>query len=318
MPSYIETILYIFSLIALGYLAVWTRFLKPDIGDGLASFVFSVGAPLLLFRNIVNADMSQGDLFLIWGSYFSAIFVVWTISHVTIQFVFGRDTRSGVVAGVSGAFSNAVLVGIPLIEGIYGDEGLAILSKILTVHLPSMLAATIILFEWAGRKDGVDDSAINPMTVLIKFIKNLFSNPLVAGISAGFIVKISGFELPSIGWRLVDNLAATVGPIALFALGMSVRRYGVSGQITPAIALVSFKLFLMPAVMLGLGLIIGLPEMTTRILVSIAGLPVGVNAWLVASQFGTGQRLAATSITIGTASAVLTTSIWLVILNIVF
>lgn len=318
MPPYIETIIYIFALIALGYFAVWTRFLKADIGDAIATFIFSVGAPLLLFRNIIKADMSQGDLLWIWGSYFSAIIVVWTISHLTIQFVFGRDTRSGVVAGISGAFSNAVLVGIPLIEGIYGDQGLAILSKILTVHLPTMLAATIILFEWAGRKDGVDESAIEPLAIMLQFVKKLFSNPLVAGILAGFVFKIFAIDLPNIGWRLVDNLAATVGPIALFSLGMAVRRYGVSGQITPAFALVSFKLFLMPAVMLAIGLMVGLPEITTRILVSIAALPVGVNAWLVAAQFGTGQRLAATSITIGTASAVLSTSLWLLILDRVF
>ncbi|MEO9459034.1 MAG: AEC family transporter [Lentilitoribacter sp.] len=318
MPPYIETILYIFSLIGLGYIAVATKYLKPEIGEGLTSFIYNVGVPLLLFKNILNADFGSGEVLVIWAVYFSAGLVVWTLSHLVVQFVFGRDTRAGVVAGVTGAFSNCVLVGIPFITGVYGEEGVAILSKILTIHLPVMLAATIIQFEWASRRDGAVETEINFNGVLKKFLKQLLSNPLVLGILAGFVVKMLAVNPPPLADRLIESISATVGPLALFAVGMATRRYGVSGQIPPALVLVSFKLMLMPAIVLGLSLVFGVPEFTTRVLVSIAALPVGINSWVVAQQFGTGQRLAATSITIGTATAVLSTGLWLLICDLIF
>lgn len=318
MPPYFETIFYIFALIAIGYIAVASRYLNAETGDGLASFVYNVGVPLLLFKIILNAEFGKSEVLQIWAIYFGSAAITWTLSHLVVQKVFGRDTRAGVVAGITGAFSNCVLVGIPLITGVYGDEGIAILSKILTIHLPIMLAVTIIQFEWASQRDGAKGAKIEPLKLLSRFAKQLFSNPLVIGISCGFIVKTIGFQPPSLAMRLIDNLGATVGPIALISVGMAVRRYGISGQIPPALTMVSFKLLLMPAIVLSVSLLLGAPEFTTRVIVSIAGLPVGINAWVVAQQFGTGQRLAASSITIGTGLAVFTTGFWFWICDLVF
>ena len=66
-----------------------------------------------------------------------------------------RDTRAGVVAGITGAFSNCVLVGIPLITGVYGDEGIAILSKILTILQTILYLRFVILMlkEFVKRGD---------------------------------------------------------------------------------------------------------------------------------------------------------------------
>ncbi|TIU23951.1 MAG: AEC family transporter, partial [Mesorhizobium sp.] len=47
-------------------------------------------------------------------------------------------------------------------------------------------------------------------------------------------------------------------------------------------------------------------------------LPSGVNSYLIAVQFNTGQALASNQMTIATASAVLTTSFWLTVVVNVF
>lgn len=313
MPAYTETIIYIFALIALGYVSVATNYLKAEASDSLTAFIYKVGVPLLLFKNTLNADFQSGSTLQLWSVYFGSAACIWAISHITIQKAFRRDTRAGVVAGVTGAFSNCVLVGIPFITGVYGDEGMAILSKILTIHLPVMLAATIIQIEWASKRDGAADGAINFIQLAKRFIHQLLANPLVIGVLAGLIAKIIGFNPPSVANLLIDNISKTVGPVALFALGMAVRRYGIAGQLTQAMTLVSIKLILMPAVVLCVAILVGMPDFTTKVVVSIAGLPVGINAWVVAQQFGTGQRLAATSITIGTGAAIVTTSLWLLI-----
>lgn len=325
MPEYTQTIVYIFALIALGYLSIATNYLKAELGDSLTGFVYKVGVPLLLFKNTLNADFERGSIIQLWSVYFGSAACIWAISHLTIQKAFGRDTRAGVVAGVTGAFSNCVLIGIPFITGVYGNEGIAILSKIMTIHLPVMLAATIIQIEWASRRDmaqsitgnGASDNSIDFVPLVQKFARQLFSNPLVIGVLAGFIAKFIGFNPPSVVNLVIDNISVTVGPVALFALGMAVKRYGIAGQITPAITLVCIKLILMPAVVLGLAILADMPDFTTKVIVSIAGMPVGINAWVVAQQFGTGQRLAATSITIGTGAAIATTSLWLLIMEMV-
>jgi len=78
------------------------------------------------------------------------------------------------------------------------------------------------------------------------------------------------------------------------------------------------KLFLMPAVALGLAWAVGLPPLTAQVTVAAAALPSGVNSYLIAAQFGTGQALASNQMTIATALAALTTAFWLSVAQAVF
>ena len=47
-------------------------------------------------------------------------------------------------------------------------------------------------------------------------------------------------------------------------------------------------------------------------------LPSGVNSYLIAMQFGTGQALASNQMTIATACAVVSTAFWLAVAQAVF
>ena len=43
-----ETVLFVFGLVALGYAAGWSGYLKAQTGDGLSEFAVGVAMPLLL------------------------------------------------------------------------------------------------------------------------------------------------------------------------------------------------------------------------------------------------------------------------------
>lgn len=318
MPLFAETILVVFALVAIGYGASAIRLIRPSTGDGLSDFVFTVAVPLLLFRTIATASFDHGAPWALWLTYFTAILVTWTVAHGTIRTGFGRDARSGVVAGVTAGFSNLVLLGIPFINGLYGEAGLAALSQIVSIHLPIMMAASIILYEWALRRDGAATSAASVPALVMGFLRQLFSNPLIIGILAGLLARVSGLAIPSVIDSVIASLAGVAGPVALFAMGVSLRGYGIRGQVKQALSLVTLKLMLMPAVALGVALALGLPEFQAKVAVAAASLPAGVNSWLIANRLGTGQRLASTSMTIGTALAAVTTGGWLIIVNAVF
>lgn len=318
MPNFIETIIVVFTLIALGYGAAAIKLVKQSTGEGLADFVFTVAIPLLLFRTIAHSDFGHGLPFGLWSTYFSAVFGGWVAGHYLTRLVFARDVRSGVVAGVTASFSNLVLIGIPLMTGIYGDEGLAVISQIVSIHLPIMMAASILSFDYAMRRDGLSERPAGFAKLVGSFLRQLLTNPLIIGILAGLAVRITGLPLPRVADRVIISLGTVGGPLALFSMGISLFGYGIRGQVPHSLALVSVKLFLMPALALGMAMLIGLPELTAKAVVVAASLPAGANTWLIATRFGTGQRLASTSMTIGTAAAALTSGVWLAIVEMVF
>jgi len=315
MSPLTETVLFVFSLVALGYLAGFTNYLKPASGEGISEFAVNVAMPLLLFQTMVKSDFHGVAPWSLWGAYFTAVAITWAAGHLVTTRVFGRDARAGIVGGVSSAYSNVVLLGAPFILGIFGQDGFEVLSLLVSVHLPVMMMASIVLFEMFGRSDG---EPVHPLRVIRSFLRRLFINPLIIGILAGLAWRLTGAPLPELVERLVDALADTAGPVALFAMGLSLRRFGVSGNIRPALALSALKLFLMPALVLAFVWLLGLPPLTAKVAVVVAALPSGINSYLIAVQFNTGQALASNQMTIATASAALTTSFWLTVVVDIF
>jgi malonate transporter len=313
MSSLIDTVLFVFALVALGYLAGLTGYLTAETGDALSQFAVGVALPLLLFRTMVEADFHGAAPWSLWATYFTSIAVVWTCGHLATTRIFGREAQAGVVGGVAASFSNLLLLGAPFVLGVFGQEGFEILSLILAVHLPVMLMASIILFEMFGRGGGV-----HPVQIVKDFLRKIFANPLVIGILAGLLWRATGLALPGLAARLVNALADVAGPVALFAMGFGLRKFGLSGNIRPALALTGLKLLLMPAVALGMAALLGLPPLSAKVAVAAAALPSGVNSYLIATQFGTGQALASNQLTIATACAVATTAFWLTVAHAVF
>jgi predicted permease len=312
MSVLVQTVLFVFGLVALGYLSGLTGYLKAESGEAISEFAVGVAMPLLLFRTMTSVDFHGAAPWPFWGTYFLSAAMTWTAGHLAITRIFGRDARAGVVGGVSSAFSNLVLLGIPFMLGVFGQPGIDVLSLLVSVHLPAMMMASIVLFEILGPRG---DGRLHPMKMVRSFLSKVFTNPLIIGILAGLAWRFSGLPLPALVARLVGALADIAGPVALFAMGLGLRRFGISGNVRPALVLSLLKLFVMPGLALLLAWVFGLPPMTAKVAVVAAGLPSGVNSYLIATQFGVGQALASNQLTIATAFAVVTTSFWLFVVQ---
>lgn len=315
MSSLAETVLFIFGLVALGYGAGLSGYLKAEAGAALSQFAVGVALPVLLFRTMVGADFHGAAPWTLWATYFTAVAVTWSCGHLVTTRVFGRDPQTGVVGGVASAFSNLVLLGIPFMLGVLGEQGFEVLSLIISVHLPIMLASSIVMFEIFGKHG---DGSPRLRQVVGTFLSRLFRNPLIIGILAGLVWRLTGAPLPDLLGRLVDALADVAGPVALFAIGLELVNFGLTGNMRPALTLSAIKLLLMPAVALGAALLFGLPPLSAKVAVAAAALPSGVNSYLIATQFGTGEALASNQLTIATACAVATTAFWLAVAQAVF
>jgi malonate transporter and related proteins len=315
MLEIVSIVLSIFGLIGIGYAAARTRLLKPETGDGLADFVFTIPIPVLLFRTLATADFQDLSPWAIWASYFSAAAIVWAAAHLMIRRLFGRDTRAGVVAGISSVFANIVLVGLPLVQITLGESGLAAALVLLSIHLPVMMAAGVILNEWAVRADGLVTAPVDAMAAVRGFVGPLLRNPIIIGIAAGLVWRASGLTISGPPALIVDALAQVAGPVALVACGLSLARYGVSGNVRPALAITALKLAALPAAVLAVGMALGLAPVALAAVTLVAACPTGVNAFLIASRLGTGQALSSNAMTISTAAGVVTVALWLAVVR---
>ena len=186
------------------------------------------------------------------------------------------------------------------------------MALIIAVQLPIMMAAIAFLMVRAERQDGLGIGSASPGSLARSIAENVMQNPIVdrhgGRASSG---GSRAFRSSGIVADLVNRLADVASTLALFAMGMSLKKYGVRGHVAPGLVLTLLKLMLMPAAVLLLAHAVGLPPMPTKVAVIAAACPTGVTPFLVAGRFRTGEGLASTTITLSTVLAVLSVTLWL-------
>lgn len=309
MYDLVQAVLFVFGLVGLGYVAGLTGYLKPEVGDALSEFAVGVALPALIFNTMAKADFQGANPLTVWLAYFTASAVAGLAGHLATTRLFGRDAQAGVVGGLAASFSNLLLLGAPLMLGTFGQPGFEILSLVLAVQLPLLLTVSTILFNLMA----VRDARAGFFDIAADIARRVIRNTLILGILAGLLWRLSGLTMPAVADRLIVALAGAAGTVALFAMGLGLRRFGISGNIRQAAVLTGFKLFLMPAVALAMVILLGMPPLAAKAVVIAAAMPAGVNAYLIAIQFGTGQGLASTQITLSVALGAASISLWLAI-----
>lgn len=302
----------VFAFIGIGVLIVRARILPAATGDVLGDFVFTLAVPVLIFRSVGTLTLPDVSPWPFWATYFAAVAPTLLVAAVLAEKVFGRDPTTGVVACISAGFANTVMVGVPLVSGAYGEEGLVTLFLLVAVHLPVMMAVSAVLIELAAFRAG---GRPRPVEALRRVGVALVTSPIVIAIACGFALRLTGLPLTGIVREVVDRVADTAIPLALISLGMTLNGYGVRGNVAPAAALAALKLGLMPGVVLLLATTVtGLPALPTAVLVLTAACPTGINAYLIATKYRAGLALSASTITLTTAVSLLTFSFWLAVL----
>lgn len=311
----LETVLPVFGFIAIGYLIIAAGLLRSETCDHVSNFVFTVGVPALLIRSVGTLAMPDISPWPFWAVYFSGVGIITGIGVLITERLFKRDARAGVIGGMSASFSNTVMVGVPLVTAVFGPSGQVLMFVLIAVHLPVMMFVSAFLIEIAEYRDGSAAGRLRFGAAIMRVCRSMMRNPMIIAILIGAFIRLTGVPIVGVPLRLVDGFAETAIPLALTALGMSLYRYGVSGNVRPAIVLGIVKLMVMPAVVYVLAVYVaGLSPLATSVLVLAAACPTGVNAYLIANRFQTGLALSANTITLTTAVSMLTFTLWLAVL----
>lgn len=313
MLSVLANVAPVFLLILSGALVMRLKLAPKALGSTLGALVFRFGLPVLLFRTMALASYGNASPLSLWLAYFTGVTVAWTAGHLAATRLFGEKRPTGVIAGIASAFANNVFIGLPLVQRMVGPEGLVALSILLAIHLPVMMIAGTVLMERASRATGRAGSGLGRL--LRQTLVNLLRNPLVIGIVLGALWNRLGLGLPPLVRLPLDWIGWLAGPVALVSIGMSLKGGVAPGRLPLVATLSAFKLLLLPATVLAAATLYGLPRETAAALVLTSSVPSGVNAWLIANRFGTGQLLAASVIFATTLSGVATVTLWAYLLG---
>ncbi len=302
MLDTLQIVLPIFVIIGLGAAAAAIGLLNDRVADGLSEFVFVIAIPVLLFRTLATAPLPEAQPWGYWTAYFSALVIVWWTMATLATRVFGLSGQEVPILGFATVQSNTVFVGIPLVLRSFGEAGAVPMFLLIAIHLPLAMTAATLLVE---RSEGGAAAKLPGMA------RKMLLHPIIVGILAGTAYRLTGLPIPAFAGSTMKLLADAALPTALFALGMTLRRYGLDAPVRILGTVALLKLIIQPAIVYWLAFhVLPMPPIWAAVGVLFAACPCGVNAYLLATRYKTGVALTSSALAATTALAVGTTTFW--------
>ena len=293
----------VLALVLMGYILKSRKIFSEDFFKKINFFAFHYSFPFLMFDNLYSVESIRKldfrmALFLVCAAGILMILGIGIANVVT-----NVRNRKGVIIQ-AGFRSNFALIGLPLSEGLAGNEGLILTS--------SMQAPIVIMYNFFSVLFLViysDDAKFS----VRKILRNIVRNPLIQGLSAGIAALLIREILPlsadgslvftlsgNLPWvyKVIAYLGRLATPLALISLGGQFTFSQTGGMKKEVITSVFMRLILAPVIGLSLAFaaeragFIALTPAAVSTMIACFGSPLAVSSVPMASEMKADAALA--------------------------
>ena len=299
----LSTIIPIFAIILIGYLARKKGFIQTDFIGPANSLVYYLAIPAMVFRAISRASLTthfnMGILLITLATATGCFILAWTVGHIF------RIHRNQLGTYIQAAFhGNLGYIGLAVTFYYLGESGLvkaSILTGFMMIlqNLLSVLALTI-----NARQPG---SASHAKIVA----RNIAANPVVISAMAGIACSLTNFPIPIIIQRSLDILSGLALPMALLIIGASISFQELRRRLKSAFSALTFKLVLMPALGYACFLIFGFSSQDFLPALILLASPCATVSYVMAKEMKGDPDFAVITISLSTSLSAITYSLWL-------
>lgn len=304
MEIVLGTAIPFFAVLLCGLIATRVGLLDQAGVRGVNAFVFWFALPALLFGKVAQtpfARLADPGFYLL---YESTSLTVYALVLVVLR-ALGRPLPEAALAALGAAWGNTGYMGVPLLLRAFGEA--AALPAVLAVVLDATIIQTItvVLIEAGQRRQGG----------IAGTARAVATNPLILAVLAGFVVAALGLTLPSPVRGFLDLIGPASGPAALFALGATLARTPVGGDLPLVLGLSAAKLVLFPLVLLLLLPVFPVPsELREPVLIN-AALPTAATVFVLGQRYHVLERTTASLVFVSHLLGIFTLTALLVMLG---
>ncbi|MGY1916451.1 AEC family transporter [Blastococcus sp. SYSU DS0973] len=291
-----------FALILIGLLLRRFAWRAPGFWVDLERLVYFVLFPALLFRTTLSADLAAAGS---GGVLLSALGATGAgaVLGAAVRWLPGVD-RMTAASGWQTTYRFNTFIALALVDDL-GLAALALMGVLLgvTVPLVNVLAVTALARSAPGGPAGGPGPGVLAAVV---------RNPLILATVAGLSGNLLGLTLPSPVDATLARLAAAALPLGLLAVGAALRLGGLPrGQRLMAAYLGAVKLLAVPAVALGLAVLLGVEGDQRFVVLAFAAVPPATASYVLAARMGGNGAFVAAQVSATTTAALLTLPLWL-------
>ncbi len=290
----------IFILISIGLLIRKMQLLTDTELNHVNRMVFRVFFAIMMFYNVYHADFTVPihlSLLVFAGTGVLAMCALFTAIIVAIE---PSNKRRGAMSQAIWR-SNFVLLGIPIVANIFGDDQVVVPTVLISVVIPiyNVLAVFILETFRGGR------------FALWPILHGVLTNPMIDGLLVGAVFQLLHLHLPTPVVRPLAQIAALTSPLALIILGASFTVTEMIAEKRQVIFCVVSRLLLVPGIILPLAALAGFRGIEFVSLIAVFATPCAVASYAMAQQMGSDGPLAGNCVILTSALSCVTIFGWI-------
>ncbi len=295
----------VFFLILFGMLLRRIGIFSEEYASMTDKYVFKIGLPVLLFKDIsemnIRRDFDGG--FVLFCAVVSVLMflVPWGLAAL-----FMKDKRSVGSFSQGCARGSAAVLGVALAENIYGSSGLAPLMIFAAVPIFNILSVLILTFSAEGNERRSDIRIL---------LRNIITNPIIWGVLIGLPFSFFEWSLPVVVSTTVGSVASTATPLALIAIGASFDFRAAREKLFPASVASFIKLFLLPAVAIPAGVMLGFRDSALVSIFIMVGAPTTVAAYIMSKNMNNDHVLSSNIVMLSTLLSSVSITFWVFLMR---
>lgn len=285
----LEIMLPLLIMLLVGWLSRQTGLIKGETASAMNKLIFRLFLPVLLFNNIRTMDVHSAPGLGFAAYLFLGVLGIWLLARCLVPRFVHDPRKQGVM--VQGIFrTNFAILGIPLMEAMFGQSGMAAVTLALPVVIPlNNVLAVVSLASCSGQKPSAK-----------KLLRDILTNPLIVASVLGGLVLLLRIQLPAVVEKVCSQIGSIASPLSLLVLGASLRWQGVKDNRLELCWTVLLKQAVIPFVMLALAVLLGFRNEELGVMVILFGAPVAVSSYPMAEAMGGDGPLAASQVVLTT------------------
>lgn len=304
----ISTIIPIFAVVVLGWLARKKGFIAQAFLGPANRLVYYLSIPALIFRYISKAsfltEFNATVLLVTLSSAIVAYCVAWLIGSRTRW----QPGRIGTFIQCS-AHGNPGYIGLPIAFYFMGESGFVKASILAGFLMILQNILSVLALQAYAVTD--DDSGRKFRLVAEKLIRN----PVIVSALAGMAASIFQIPLHPIIDRFLEIMGGLAPPMSLLLIGASISVQVMRKNLLPVLGSVIIKIIALPVCGMTFFLLFNVDAADYLPGLILLATPTATVAYVMSKEMQGDDEFAVAAISTSTLFSALTYSIWLAIVN---
>ncbi len=285
----------LFVMMMIGFLCNKISIITKEVHKNLTDLLLYIILPCNIFASFLNSN--ERDILASSGQIILMSLFIQVFCYAAARIIYRKANESKkAILEYATMTSNFSFIGIPVVEVIYGSEGviLAAVSQIIFRFFIWTVGHNLFL---KTSNSGV--------------LKRAILSPCVDSILLGALFLFMGWSLPNFLTKAITDIGSCMTPICMLLIGYLLAEISFKESFEPTVIIFSvIRLIVLPVAVFLIMRLIGTNTVLAGVMVLQTAMPAPTTTTLLAAKYGKDANFAAEVVFSSTLISLITISLW--------